>query len=294
MATVKTGRTAVEGGPDFLGIGMERAGTSWLFTMLAAHPEIWVPPIKELHYFDVISPELKGRRRRYNRHLLGRVKQKSAHFWRFTHRPEFYKNGPLEYMRWDSRFFIGPQDDNWYRSLFDQSFTRGRVSGEITPAYCNLSSEMIARIHRINPAMKFVLMVRDPADRAWSGMIFKLCRIDGRRFDTIEEDEMLQHLSSTYVTAHSNLGSILETWSHAVPAERLFIRPTSALASDAGGLLADLYGFLGVSRDFLPAADLMGRQINTHTQQSYEKPPAVVKYLEETYGVRSRLPTPGH
>src|SRR5947207_15861690 len=39
--------------PDFLGIGAARAGTTWLHSNLRRHPQIWLPPVKELHYFDL-------------------------------------------------------------------------------------------------------------------------------------------------------------------------------------------------------------------------------------------------
>jgi hypothetical protein len=38
--------------PDFLGIGAQKAGTSWLWENLRRHPEVFVPERKELHYFD--------------------------------------------------------------------------------------------------------------------------------------------------------------------------------------------------------------------------------------------------
>ena len=38
--------------PDFLGIGAQKAGTTWLSHNLQLHPEVWMPPVKELHYFD--------------------------------------------------------------------------------------------------------------------------------------------------------------------------------------------------------------------------------------------------
>lgn len=38
--------------PDFLGIGAQKAGTTWLHEQLRAHPGIHLPPRKELHYFD--------------------------------------------------------------------------------------------------------------------------------------------------------------------------------------------------------------------------------------------------
>jgi hypothetical protein len=38
--------------PDFLGIGAPRAGTTWLDRNLRAHPDLYLPDRKELHYFD--------------------------------------------------------------------------------------------------------------------------------------------------------------------------------------------------------------------------------------------------
>ena len=34
------------------GIGAAKAGTTWLYRYLAAHPEVRLPAVKELHYFD--------------------------------------------------------------------------------------------------------------------------------------------------------------------------------------------------------------------------------------------------
>ena len=39
--------------PTFLGIGVPRAGTTWLHELLQAHPEVYVPKHrKEIHFFD--------------------------------------------------------------------------------------------------------------------------------------------------------------------------------------------------------------------------------------------------
>jgi hypothetical protein len=41
------------GPPDFVGIGAYRSGTTWLYEMIVAHPDVAVPPgrPKELHFF---------------------------------------------------------------------------------------------------------------------------------------------------------------------------------------------------------------------------------------------------
>lgn len=38
--------------PDFLGIGAQKAGTTWLATNLSCHPELFVSEPTELHFFD--------------------------------------------------------------------------------------------------------------------------------------------------------------------------------------------------------------------------------------------------
>jgi hypothetical protein len=38
--------------PEFLGIGAQKAGTTWLYENLRRHQEVFLPDRKELHYFD--------------------------------------------------------------------------------------------------------------------------------------------------------------------------------------------------------------------------------------------------
>src|SRR5438128_11210161 len=42
-------------GPDFSCVGPQKTGTGWLYQQLEPHPDFWMPPIKELHYFDQLS-----------------------------------------------------------------------------------------------------------------------------------------------------------------------------------------------------------------------------------------------
>lgn len=54
-------------GPDFLCIGMGKAGTGWLYDQCAHHPDFWMPPIKEIHYLDREQPNLRAARRSLRR-----------------------------------------------------------------------------------------------------------------------------------------------------------------------------------------------------------------------------------
>lgn len=37
--------------PDFLGIGTARSASTWLHSRLSQHPDVYLPKLKELHFF---------------------------------------------------------------------------------------------------------------------------------------------------------------------------------------------------------------------------------------------------
>ncbi len=39
--------------PDFLGLGVQKGGTTSLHCLLEQHPEVFLPPMKEVHYFSL-------------------------------------------------------------------------------------------------------------------------------------------------------------------------------------------------------------------------------------------------
>jgi len=46
--------------PNFLILGAQKAGTTWLADMLRQHPDIYLPPEKELHFFNKRKTYAKG------------------------------------------------------------------------------------------------------------------------------------------------------------------------------------------------------------------------------------------
>jgi hypothetical protein len=147
-------------GPDFLGIGAARAGSSWLYAVLERHPALWLPPVKELHYFD----NLRHNKRHY-RFLRMRLAAGLG--------------GGRRLSLWDARYFLGRRSDEWYCRLFDPGRRRGLITGEITPAYSVLDERLLARIRALNPQVKLIFCMRDPVVRTWSSVMKKTMRKGG-------------------------------------------------------------------------------------------------------------------
>lgn len=53
--------------PNFLIIGAEKSGTTWLYDRLRRHPDIFMPGVKEIHFFNRENSNLKPRRN-YEQH----------------------------------------------------------------------------------------------------------------------------------------------------------------------------------------------------------------------------------
>ncbi len=131
-------------------IGAQKAGTTWLYQNLRQHPEIWLPPIKEIHYFDrsnrlLILDALRGQSERY---MLWR--------WLEPAIQDMRKNP--QHIGWYMEFFLSTRGDRWYEKLF-QNATH-QQAGDITPAYARLSLPQVQHVYQLLPNAKIIYMLR--------------------------------------------------------------------------------------------------------------------------------------
>lgn len=152
------GERGVVRGPDFICIGMEKAGSGWLYDQLQAHPDFWMPPVKGLHYLDDPRPQMKNAKRQLDR------LQKRRGGARAKRRPSDDRN---EAFLHDVIACSGqPRDLERYISFF--RCKGNQLSGDVTAPYFMLHEEMIAEIACHLPDVSILLLVRDPVARVWS------------------------------------------------------------------------------------------------------------------------------
>jgi hypothetical protein len=241
--------------PDFVVIGAQKAGTTWLYRNLSVHPDIWTPPLKELHYFDerIQEPSFGALVAR----LLGKEHTTESWypwFWRYQLNQRLQrhrKNFNLEGVLWDIRFFLRSPSDKWYASLFKQG--HGKITGEVTPAYSNLEADVIAHVYKLMPSAKIIFFMRNPIERGYSTTVKRLD--DQRLRDQHVEastDEQIYELSRDPGLINSSLISevrylqSLEKWRKFYPDEQIFIGFLEDIHFNPRRLLRCLYRFLGV------------------------------------------------
>jgi hypothetical protein len=126
---------------------------------LRQHPQVWLPPIKEIHYFDRAG-------RPYLLDGLARNAQKRYLFRRWVIPALADLRQSPSNLGWHIRFFTGLRTPTWYHSLFHPE--ADQITGDITPSYSVLPEAKIAQVAQLLPTTKLILLLRDPLERIWS------------------------------------------------------------------------------------------------------------------------------
>lgn len=148
----------------FLGIGVAKAGTSWLGDYFNKHPEVCFSPVKEIHYFDTIFlkfvSEIKLKRIENLKQIVNKIDKTASTNTIFNLKQHIFLiemfSNPLAY-------------HNYFNWLKKKNET---ICGEITPEYSLLNNKGLKHMRDFLNSPKIILMLRNPVDRQWSQVRF--------------------------------------------------------------------------------------------------------------------------
>jgi hypothetical protein len=173
--------------PDFLCIGAQKGGTTWLYQQLDSHPDFWMPFIKELHYFNE----------------LGRVQRAFP--------PRCTDERDLCFLERIKKLSARPYMDlENYGRLFERKGSL--LSGDISPSYSMLSDEVIRRVIGYFPNLKVIFLARDPVERAWSHLSMEVRCRQIEPFDVTDIDEVNRNLLRRGMLSRSYPSAIVARW----------------------------------------------------------------------------------
>lgn len=133
-------------------IGAAKSGTTALYHYLNQHPDIYMCPVKEPHFFADVESSLKNK---HEKPIPGKL----------------YHTKVI-------------RDENTYHSLFNQA-EHHKYLGEASPSYL-WDKNSAKRIYQYNPEAKIIAILRDPVERAYSHyrMAYELGLEDEKDFYT--------------------------------------------------------------------------------------------------------------
>ena len=256
--------------PTFLGIGAMRAGSTWLHHNLALHPSVWMPPFKEIHYFD-LQKHGPFFNKRYRSQLRKRLKN-YARIRGFSRRQ----------FKWDVNYFFSRRTDTWYQSIFDPDSEQ--IAGEITPKYALLSQESIKEIYQLNPDLRILFIMRNPIERTWSHVVKDFAKDRGRHIDECDDDAILKKIKGGFGKSRCDYLSTLRNWESSFKREQIFIGFFEEIERSPERLLSKIFNFLGIDdrMDFIRSNSLV-RRFNSNDGYTKPIPPKIKLYLTRQY-----------
>ena len=237
---------------DFLGIGVQKGGTTWLYENLASHPDLWLPFLKEVHFLDrrFIGAEASKAARKKREFealpLVRKVRRRLRDLRAGKIEGDFGKEAEIAYLKRliERDFFM---TEEWYDFLFSPA-PAGRKTGEITPYYCAIGERGILWLKERFPQARLIYLIRDPTDRALSCLRMISQRTD---FDLADPEEMKtivrRCLKSKSFYRRGDFRSHIPLWDRHFGEQVLYL-PFGRIRSDPEGVFRRIEAFLGISR----------------------------------------------
>jgi hypothetical protein len=179
--------------PNFIYIGPDKAGSSWLHEVLIRHESVFMPPAKDLYFFD----------RYYSRGLP------------------------------------------WYLDHFEGAGPQHKIVGEVCQDYL-FHPEAPARIRESLDDVRFMVSLRDPADRAFSSYLYMLKQ--GETPGTFQE----ALTSRPELLDHGRYATNLKRFEEIFGDDRVYVAVFDDLVADPQLFIDGLLGWLGVAPMMLP------------------------------------------
>jgi hypothetical protein len=238
-------------GPDFLCIGVAKAGTGWMYDQLACRTDFWMPPIKEIRYLHVEKPNLKRAGRRLQKLQENSANSKSAETSGNGNRAAMDK----DFLQQLALLQGKKRNVKRYGEIFR---SKGNcLTGDITPKYCMMEDEIFHEVIQHFPNIKIILFLRDPVARTWShlAMFHRKGLLNDN--DLLQPDQFRQTLERPLIVETIKRGmpaQIARRWQAIAPNESLRIFFFDDIANNPDQTIQTLIEFLGANPS--KAADL--------------------------------------
>jgi hypothetical protein len=253
--------------PSFLCIGAQKAATSWLWIMLRQHPQIWMPPIKEIHFFDHLHiPEFRTWTHYH-------IKKGVSDALKWHVQNEEINLGYFKYLV--DVALVSPFTEDWYRFCFDRPPACGKVTGDITPEYCTLPQEGVQHVKNLlGENVKLIYLIRDPVERALSQLKMNLTRLDLQNED---ENFWLAEAKKPVIFQRGDYKTYIPRWEAAFPRANILYLPYQKVGEDPADLLSSIEDHIGVNH----YSDYSNITKRIHKTKETQVPKNVIAYLHE-------------
>jgi len=238
----------------FLSVGAMKAGTTWLYSVLDRHPDIYFSPEKEIHFFAHGNA---------NQHPLA-LPARYERFKTFANRFNPQRQNPAVFRQrllWYGNYLNEPVDDSWYVNLF--AFRgRHKYCADFSNLHCQIDKAGWDHVKAVARNYRVLYVLRDPLQRLWSHIRFHTHIT--KKFEEIESweaDDYLTFASQSFIKPNGEYAKAVKRLRANVPETHLKVSFFEDMHSDQRQWLHDLESFLGI-RHIDYKDELLNRRIN--------------------------------
>jgi hypothetical protein len=243
----------------FIGAGAMKAGTTWLYTMMARHPQLLFTPEKEIHYFyakfvdDSLLDE-QHRLQKFNR-FMSRINPNRSKI-----------DNVRQLLHWLGAYLSSPVDDYWYRNLFYLE-KRHKYGCDFSNLQALMPADAWPEISAITGRLKVIYTMRRPIDRLWSHIKYSLEAEN--KMDQLAAwgpRELEEFCRRPNMWNHAEYGGALHRMKSGLKPNQLKVIFFEDVRSSPRETLVGLETFLGISpRDY--PDELLSKRVNETSSQ---------------------------
>lgn len=223
--------------PGALCIGAQKAGTSWLAQMLGQHPQVWIPPFKEVQYFNHLHiPE--------HRRWIG---------WHYRNKPQEIRQRHIT-----RKVDLAPELDayldaitsgkmfhnQWYKRVFVPAPAHA-LPMDFTPEYSGLPDAGVQAVRDLLPRARVIYLIRHPVDRAVSQLRMNLRR---EKRMPVTLDDWLTEVANPVLDERGDYATYLPRWLARYP--DMLVIPFGHIASQPHKVMDAVESHLGIGPCF--------------------------------------------
>jgi hypothetical protein len=287
---LKTSRKPIRGRfPDFMIVGPQRTGTTWLSEMLSKHHEVFMSDPKEIYFFNRLGTVGASRSNFYYRFLneTPRLTRRYLNFAIKTIQIDLLRTRwmPADTLDWYLTFFNG----RWARGRRKKSTwdSRGRtpsaikMTGEATASYFIMSEAIIEDIVALNPDIKIIVLIRNPVSRTWSHAKKDLMRASRKRLADVPMKDFMDFCASDYMRECNAYVRHIRKWAAKLKPGHLHCNFYDSLVVNPELFLQSVLEFLEVSSDTRYLTENLSKRVNPTAEM--EIPPDIKQFLLSIY-----------
>ncbi len=156
------------------------------------------------------------------------------------------------------------------------------MKGDISPFYCELPEEEIAKIAASFPDIKIIILFRNPVDQLWSKAKMNILKDHDRRFEDISEEEFYRYFKRTH-SAIPSYTALIDRWAKYFKPYNIHVNFFEKLDTEPYTFYSEICEFLDIDPAAINQNNLLNLPVKVLEGMKIDIPKKYSWYISELF-----------